>query len=238
MPDIPDREALENKLARLLGKIQSGDYARLLDLLGDPPKLENVPSTFWDEVASDSVRVLSPFLQNLYLDQAKLLMDQQPIGIDWALVAQRAVDWAQRYTFDLVRGMNATSQQALRTAVGNYFGRGQTIGELQQSLVSLFGPIRAEAIAVTEVTRAAAEGEIAIGAELDALGVQMIATWNTNGDELVCPICRPLDGMKASGYEDNRRPYWIHPISGKRYGPPPSTHPRDRCWVNWSLPKK
>lgn len=240
MADIPNREELEKKLARELGKLQQSQLARLLELLGDPPRIDNVPATFWEEVGKELAQVLSPFLENTYLEQAKLLMTSQPVGIDWALINQSAIDWAARYGFSLVGGVNDTSKQALQRAITAYYERGQTIGELEQALQSIYGPIRAEAIAVTEITRASAEGEVAVGEELARQGVEMIARWQTNNDEIVhqCPICWPLHNRKADGYSGTRRPYWVHPKTGKRYDPPPSTHPRCRCWINWELPKR
>jgi ribosomal protein S2 len=87
---------------------------------------------------------------------------------------------------------------------------------LKDSLSSLFGPVRAEIIAITEVTRAAVEGERAMVAEVAKQGIQMVAVWNTNNDEIVCPICAPLNQKKQ----------------GEAWTFPPPAHPRCRCWLN------
>lgn len=221
MPDIPNRDELEKKLARKLSGLQRTQMMRLLEYLGDPPRLENVPPGFWDEAGKEFASVVSPFLENIFLEQAKEMMMSQPVGVDWALVNQRAVDWAHQYTFDLVRGINDTSRRTLQSTVSAYFERGQTIGELEQAIGNLYSPVRSEMIAITEVTRASVQGELAIAKELSAAGIEMIAIWQTNNDELVCPLCSPLNG-KAKG--DG----WIEP---------PPAHPRCRCFLNHELPK-
>ena len=221
MADIPNRDELERKIARQLGKLQRGWLGRLLELLGDPPTLVGIPETFWDEIGQELERVLAPFLESIFLDQALELMSGQPVGVDWALINRAAIEWARTYTFELVRGVTAVTQQALQRAVAAYFERGQTIGDLERALSSLFSPVRAEMIAITEITRAASQGELALADELNKMGITMITTWSTNRDELVCPLCAPLNGKaRGDGWND-----------------PPPRHPRCRCWLNHKLPK-
>lgn len=234
--EIPNREEMEGRLARALGKLQKAQLTRLLELLGDPPRVENVPEAFWQEVGKELLEVLRPFLRELYGAQAEAMLRANPaIGVDWAMVNEAATEWARQYSYDLVQGINAHTRQALQRAVGSFFDDGLTRGELEERIAGLFGPVRAEMIAVTEVTRAAAEGQQGLVTEVAAEGIEMIDTWATRNDELVCPICGPLHGRDADGYDAGRVPYWIHPVTGLRYGKPPA-HPRCRCGDNWRLP--
>lgn len=234
--DIPNRDELEAQLARSLGKLQKAQLTRLLEYLGDPPRVENVPAEFWEEIGKELMEVLRPFLAEIYLSQAEGLLHASPaIGVDWALVNEAASDWARRYTYDLVRGITEHTRGALQRAVGSFFDEGLTRGELEAQLSGLFGPVRAEMIAVTEVTRAAAEGQQGLVTEVGGQGIAMISAWSTRNDELVCPICGPLHGRDADGYDAGRTPYWVHPVSGQRYGNPPA-HPRCRCGAAWRLP--
>lgn len=235
MADIPNREELEKKLARRLSRLQREHLQLLLKKLGNPPNLGSLSSGIWDQIARELAGELAPILQEIYLAQATALMMAQPIGpTDWALINQEAVAWARSYSFELVKGINRTSQQALQKAVSAFFEQGQTIGELEQALSGIFGPIRAELIAVTEITRAAAEGEYEIAKDLRAQGVNMRPFWQTNQDELVCPICAPLNDHEADGFDALGRPYWIHPETGKQYQHP--AHPKCRCGVRHELP--
>jgi hypothetical protein len=220
MPDVINRDELESKLARIVGKEMRSQLTRLMEYLGDPPKLENVPETFWQDGGKQLRGVVQPFFEQVFLDQAEGLMKEVGIGVDWALINSAAIEWARSYTFDLVTGINKTSQELLRKSVADYFESQMTIGDLEQRLTGTFGPVRAEMIAVTEVTRSSVEGELALVSEIEKdNNVKMIAVWNTNNDEQVCPICGPLHGKRQ----------------GDGWHVPPPAHPRCRCWLNYEF---
>lgn len=220
MADALDRDGKENRLARRAARLLRSQYGTVLDLFGDEPGMQKLPAQFWQDAAGEMNAALAPEFEGIFIDQAGHLMEGLPIGVDWALVNQGAVDWAQTYTFDLVRGINRTSRNALQRSVSAYFDQGLTIGDLQQRIGRIYSPVRAEAIAITEVTRASVQGEMAIAGELSRQGVDMIAIFETSDDEIVCPICAPLDGKKrGDGWTD-----------------PPPLHVRCRCWVNHVLP--
>jgi hypothetical protein len=76
---------------------------------------------------------------------------------------------------------------------------------------------RAKLIATTEVTRAAVQAEVDQVKELAADGIKMVAIWDTQHDNKVCPICRPRDGKKqGDGWTD-----------------PPPAHPGCYCALRW-----
>lgn len=83
---------------------------------------------------------------------------------------------------------------------------------------------RAEAIAITETTRA-----ISIGEELAAIvaksqGVLLEAYWETAQDERVCPVCGALHGLAEM--------FWVDEYPN---GPP--AHVRCRCRKRWRVKK-
>lgn len=219
MPDIPNRDELERAYGRLVARLLKEYGGNLAEVLGDPPSLSNIPPDFWDVESRRWMQALAPFGERVYLEAATRLMAEIPIGVDWTLVNERAVNWARQYTFDLVRGLQDTDRRMLQEAVGAYFEQGQTIGDLHERIARSFGPVRAEMISVTEVTRAASEGEQAVAKELAAQGIEMVPVWQTNNDELVCPLCGPRHGKQITD------------------GVYPPLHPRCRCWVNHELPK-
>ena len=61
MADIPNREELERKIARLLGKYNRQQLAELMELMKNHPTLANVPVEFWDTSQRELVKVLMPF---------------------------------------------------------------------------------------------------------------------------------------------------------------------------------
>jgi SPP1 gp7 family putative phage head morphogenesis protein len=137
----------------------------------------------------------------------------------WELANNAAADWALSYGYELVRGLLSTTRDRLQREVAEYIRNSETIGELTRRIASgeIFGESRARMIAVTEVTRAYAEGN---RAAWKASGVIEGREWRTNADELVCPVCGPLAGQVA-GLDEN----FGDGISG------PPAHPRCRCWV-------
>lgn len=176
----------------------------------------------------------------------------KPVGIviDWALVATYVADWVEMYSFDLVGGIDATTRSELGTAVSAWILNGGTLPDLIATLEPIFGPVRAELIASTEVTRAYAEASIIAWRNS---GVVERMVWQTANDEIVCPVCAPLGGLQygddgaiPASYEDQEArgiqttigsPF-VHPggsgragnYAGQTFDFPPA-HPRCRCWL-------
>lgn len=141
------------------------------------------------------------------------------IGFDPAAVNAAALDWARTYTYDLVTGLTETTRKTVSQAVAQFLETpGMTRGELEALLEPAFGPQRAEMIAITEVTRASSEATKQYQQYIAEAGLQMVRIWNTANDELVCPICGPLNGKPETEWIEE------HPS-----GPP--AHVRCRCWT-------
>jgi hypothetical protein len=70
-------------------------------------------------------------------------------------------------------------------------------------------------------------------AEIEKLGIEMRAIWDTAMDDWVFEICGPLECKMESG-RDGGKPYWIHPTAEK-IGPPPA-HEDCRCDLGHALP--
>jgi len=221
MSQIKDREKLERRLAQRIGKAQMAALNELLDLLGDPPKWENVPAEFWETSGKGLRGAITPIIEEIYIAQAETLLDEVGGGVDWDLVNKAAADWARQYGSTLVRDIERVTLNETQAAVADFYEQGLTMGDLEARLERLYGAKRAEKIAVTEVTRAAVEGEREVVSELRQYGISLAEFWATENDDLVCPVCGPLDGKKLGDgwtYED---------------GPP--AHPMCRCWVNHEM---
>lgn len=149
------------------------------------------------------MRILRPELERMALVAAATTYAALPVGVDWALVALDAAEWATTYSYDLVTGLNEYSQKVLRQKVPQFIDTpGQTIGDLRRELTPTFGPQRAESIAVTEVTRAYGEGERMMAARAQEAGLELTAYWQTVKDEKVCPLCAPLDGQPQNRWAE------------------------------------
>ena len=221
MADIPNRDELEGKIARLVGKLTREQMRELMDRLGDEPDMSKLPQEFWEVTGLRISTELRPHLADIYLASAQRFMDSYPVGgVDWTLVNETALDWARRYSFELVNGLNENSRARVAHSVNRYtqtiaelqrtlqgnitdYWRGQTMGELEASLATTFGPVRAEMIAITEVTRSAVEGEREMVAELRQAGINFVEEWVSENDNLVCPDCSSRNGKPIT---DGRYP--------------------------------
>lgn len=234
MPDIPNRAKLEAELARRFSKLSVQQRRELLTLLGNPPNYGNVPEAFWQKVMADMNGAFVPFMADVYMEAAERLITDLPIGVDWALVNERAVSWARLHGGELVRGITNNTRRIVQSSTATFYETaGMTMGDLEKLLTPAFGPKRAELIAITEVTRASVQAEIGVAEELADEGILMIARWGTLRDELTCPICGPMHGVEASGYTGKRDPYWNTSAGESK----PPAHPRCRCMVSFELPK-
>lgn len=166
--------------------------------------------------------VLAPALTSAAVASATLgvatvAADFVAIGVDWTLVNRDAVAYARRSIAGLVKDIDLTTRQAIRTKVADWIESGRPLSALEKSLETTFGAARASNIAATEVTRAYAEAN---KLAWKRAGVTTIE-WRSSNDRRVCPICAPLNGKRAR----------LH--NGEFGGgiPNPPAHPRCRCWL-------
>jgi SPP1 gp7 family putative phage head morphogenesis protein len=91
------------------------------------------------------------------------------------------------------RLMTQTTRDGLREALTTWQAEGlgkRGLPDLVDSLEPLFGRERAKRVGVTETTRVFAEGNREAMAQDDTIGGEI---WSTAEDELVCPLCGPLN---------------------------------------------
>lgn len=218
--NIPNREEIEKILASRISGTLRRDLKELMGLLGNPPDLLNVPAGYWSNGFVRMQKELEPALLDIYVRQSERFINDTMIGVDWNLINTTAEDWARKYTFELVKGIEDNSRAQLQKMVSRFYSDKWTLGDLQDRLGRWYGPIRAEMIAITETTRAAVQGERDTVALLgQETGIEMRPFWECAMDELVCPVCGPRAGRE---------------ILDKKF---PPIHPRCRCWVSYKLPK-
>jgi hypothetical protein len=148
-----------------------------------------------DADTADLVRELTKALQG------GITLFGQAVGIpiDYTMSNTEASRYAQRYAYDLIRNVNQTTRDTVRNAITQYVEvPGFTIGDAMALMP--FGEERAMRVAVTEITRAYAEGQRMAGEELEKEfpDLEITKTWYTNNDDLVCPLCGPLNGTTVS----------------------------------------
>lgn len=188
-----------------------------------PPVL---PPDFWEEERRRLLAIILPRLEAAAIAGAALSREKFPrLVFDPDLHNRQAAEWARQHTDDLLSQLGTTSERLVGDALAEWVETsGATVGELKAKIREglRVNAARADVIAVTETTRAYAEGE---KAAYLADGIRRWR-WQTNNDELVCKRgCRELNGKIV----EIGQPF-TKDRKGKDVTEPP-LHPNCRCWV-------
>lgn len=166
-----------------------------------------------DDFEAEALRAMLDFTK----DGVSMFGQTVDIGLDYTLTNTRAAKWARAYVGRLIKGIDDTTRQAVREAVASFVETpGMTLGDVMARLP--FDEQRAQAVAVTEVTRAYGQATLEAAAQLreEYPDVRVTVRWNTNNDDRVCPICRPLDGAEVDEGDSFTDDAGGEPV----YGPP------------------
>lgn len=173
---------------------------------------------FWLNEGQLMFEIVFPEILNAVeeaVDEGVLAMPADlTVGIDWQLVNERVSQWAQGYTYDLIKGITATSRNDVAAAVNSWIAGDTTKKQLADSLINTFGPVRSKMIAATEITRVYAQGNQEAWKET---GFVQMYQFITVGDSDVDDICQETE---AAG------PY---PIDDSEHLPP--LHINCRCYI-------
>ena len=201
----------------------------------DRKAVEDIPAlldtAFWDDEMRSLLAVLMPFLiRGAEAGVALQAATVQSLGVavDWTIPYTEAADWARKYGGKLVRGVTRTTRDRVGVNVSNWIESGESLPALTRQLMTDHGFSRARAklIAITETTASYSRGELTAAGELEKEGYfDYEKEWQTAMDDIVCPICKPLQGERVSGVNTN-----FDTTAGSIKGPP--AHPGCRCWVN------
>jgi SPP1 gp7 family putative phage head morphogenesis protein len=214
------RRQLEKRFERDLSKAFGTQLDTLLPESASDDTVRNAPGQV--SATSEPVReVLRRNLESgaeLGVTVASETLEQVGMAFDFNMANVRASKWASQYSYELIRDMNDTTQQRMQQAVNDWFlERSTTVRDLAKELEATFGRKRAQLIAITETSRAAAQGSIT-GYEQSGIVQEM--EWLAAKGERTCPVCNGLHGERTT-------------LRGQfpgGYGPPPA-HPRCRCTI-------
>lgn len=214
MVDLPGRDEREAALAKRLAREFAAARRVTLEALGDDMNALDLAPEIWAEFEAMFSGAVLPELAATFTAAVDAFAETIGYAFDVEVMNAAAAEWAAGYTYELVTGINATSRARLSQIVSGFFDSGVTLADTRAAVAQLYGPVRAEMIAATEVTRAAVQGERKAAGELEREGVRMRPVWQTNIDDRTCPVCGPLHGKPVLN------------------GVFPPAHPRCRCWVN------
>lgn len=220
MPEF-DRFELERQLAKVLSKDLRAELAKLLDMLGDPPILGNVPYTYWQTGWKLIAKHVEPILVAFFVDQAIESMIEIAIDLDPVVINTDAIEWAEANSEKWLQEAFGKTYEGVSVLVPKAYEEGWTTKELAKALERYYSPARAEMIAVTELTRAQVEGERAMERRyFEQFGEHLVPIWKTANDERRCEECVKRHDK---------------PIVDDTY---PPLHPRCRCKLSYKTESK
>jgi SPP1 gp7 family putative phage head morphogenesis protein len=227
-------EGLSDQQQRLLKWLDTTKYA----------PTSKQASGFWGAESQYFWKQVQPsFLDVAAMHAAMTMAKADPAGdaATWAAVAEEASAYVtQYYTLSTNVGSIPSLTQTSRLKFEEKFQKwlhgdlptqlakpsiiqvtgGTGLPDLVEALIPVFGKTRADAIAATETTRIVTEAQRLADQHIqEIVGYRLV----TAADELVCPICGPLNGVTRM----KKILTYKHPSLGEIAGPP--FHPRCRC---------
>lgn len=151
-------------------------------------------------------------LSNAVREIVQLLLNVPRPSVDLDLLNVAAHEYARQHSFNLVSQITTTSKHALQSALSEWIYSGEPLPKLIERIEPMYGPVRANMIATTEITRVYAESNV-LGWRAYGVDAQK---WQTAVDDTVCEICAPRHGKE----------YRL----GEPEGTPPG-HVNCRCWI-------
>jgi hypothetical protein len=183
-----------------------------------------------DETAPDLVDALQEYIQLALPLGAKAISDDLGMTLDFKLDNPRAVAYLKQHGAELVRGINATTRDELRTLITDMTDQGATYDEIATAIQDKFEGFaegrpqlhiesRAHMVAVTEMGNAYAAGNKIVADDLADAGLTVEKSWATMGDDRVSDECL---ANEAQGWIPNEQAF----SSGDDT---PLAHPGCRC---------
>lgn len=230
MAELTNRDSIEADFAKKMAKLSARHRRELIELLGNPPRIENVPAEFWIKVKremDDELAVIILFIFSTSMYQHGFSGEHADIMAEgWARQHAQEVSsqWVQTTRERLQKASDEWDTQAEEELPIPIQGRITTQPErvtdeqIQEETMKLFGPERIALLAENETTVARHDGsELAVD---QTVGLSEDDIWNTADDQKVCPICMPL--------EKTPRSHW-----GRFFPDGPPSHLRCRCFLTY-----
>ena len=179
---------------------------------------------YWGDFAPLVLRILMAGAQGGALE----LPAGAAFLINWDAFNQAAVDFLNKQGLSFLAGINENTQIRAIKIIDGWVKSGSPMPVLQAQLAPLFGDERARRIAVTEVTRMYAEGNLMAW---KSTGYVTEKVWRTARDDRVCLICGPLEGKVVSidaGWSADASGNIVADYGGLLN---PPAHTNCRCWL-------
>lgn len=128
--ELPDREEFEARFARRFAKLSRQHRRKLRRYLGNPPRIENVPESFWEQVNHDIESLIYADLYETFLASAQQHgwgepeTDVKALGDMFRRASQAAQDaalaaygWAKKRAEDFARYWTDSTRERIRQGI-------------------------------------------------------------------------------------------------------------------------
>lgn len=205
----------EKKLAGAVTKIFKEHSAAVINATARGKVSTETLDAMFDTMAGR----IAPILKTIFADE--LFETAKTIGrpANEEQFESAAMKWSDKYSFELVKELNATTKADVRKMVRRLVqDPSLTPRDVASGMYKTFSPYRVNMIATTEVTRAKSAAINEYQTELDEEDIKSVKRWRADEDELTCYICAPLDGKFSTQW-------------GADYAAGPPVHPWCRCRI-------
>ena len=205
----------EKKLAGAVSKIFKEHSAAVINATARGKVSTDTLDAMFDTMAGR----IAPILKSIFADE--LFETAKAIGqpANEEQFESAAMKWSDKYSFELVKELNATTKADVRKMVRRLVqDPSLTPRDVASGMYKTFSRYRVNMIATTEVTRAKSAAINEYQTELDEEDIKSVKRWRADEDELTCYICAPLDGKFSTQW-------------GVDYAEGPPAHPNCRCRI-------
>ncbi len=221
--ELPNRATLEGKFARRLERLNADQRRKLLAILGNPPRWELIPESFWQEMERDTQNETIAALYLLFIASANYHTGQSGMTRDATLIgrmdntaeayaAQRSRDFAASYVGSAQRRIERLAQRMRNEAAKaglKTLRKGEPAevfridqAKLDEEVAKALGPNQAASAANNEVTAAQnAGGDAGVDA---TVGLSASDTWDIHPELSrggVCVNCKRMANIPRSQWQ-------------------------------------
>ncbi len=253
MPELPNRDQIEARVAALMARVNEHQRSVLLTHMGWPPDARRIPAKLIAEFEKQVEDATYGVMALMFLQSAEQLQGQlgyripeselTPVGHAWAqnqasFVAKQTIGTKFGKVTDVVTDLYGGGG-----AAGHPWAKGEGVGilnveptwtqdEFEQSIVDVFNDASAKAIASTEATSAATAGEQAVADNFQKkTGKVLVCFWRHRtirvpGRHPCVKICQPLENQPSEKWPE------IHPDLPMVWNGPPA-HVHCDCELEW-----
>lgn len=217
----------ERKFIKKLSDFLDDQLDRVLKEVGvETGKKSIFSDDFWFAELEALKEVMLSLYKGVSRNAAKRALDQllgmgAPVSVSWTQVNEAVNLWAEQFAGQRITMINDATKKMVQEKVVAWNNSGKPLSDLVKNLEGEFGKVRAERIAVTEVTNAYGQANLTTW---KASGVVEKKRWYTAVDERVCPICAPMHGQTV-GIDD-----YFTDGNGNQVQAP-AAHVNCRCYI-------